>query len=149
MSLFPRTETERVSARNHLPRRSRGNEAHIIFDTAPSQCDRSLVTSAATIFQTPGKLVWAVVLLTSVLSGCIVVPLPNRDTGNPRKDLGQPTSSRIEPGVAAIEDVLLKLGEPDSVSPDERSLAYRSQKTLAMWIAAGGYSAGGGSIDEV
>src|SRR6266581_9613371 len=94
-----------------------------------------------------GFWLWPAVLLASLLSGCIV-PLPNRDTGNPRKDLGQPTASRIEPGVATIEDVLLKLGEPDAVSPDERSLAYRSQRTLAIWIAGGGYSAGGGSIDE-
>src|SRR5439155_3810016 len=79
--------------------------------------------------------VWLAVLLTSLLSGCIVVPLPNRDTGNPRKDLGQPTASRIEPGVATIEDVLLKLGEPGAVSPDERSLACRSQKTAAMGTA--------------
>jgi hypothetical protein len=94
--------------------------------------------------------VWllAVVLLTSLLSGCIVL-LPNRATGNPRKDLGQSTASRIEPGVATIEDVILALGEPDAVSPDERSIAYRSQRAVAMWIIAGGYSAAGGTIDEV
>src|ERR1051325_8102280 len=89
-----------------------------------------------------------VVLLTSFLSGCIL-PLPNRATGNPRKDLGQTTAKRIESGVATIEDVILLLGEPDAVSPDESSIAYRSERAVAMWIIARGYSAAGGTIDEV
>jgi len=104
--------------------------------------------SCATGFQFAQVCICAV-LHACLMSGCIVLPLPNRDTGNARKDLGQPTASRIDPGVASVEDVILELGEPDAVSPDERSIAYRSERAVAMWIFAGGYSAGGGTIDEV
>ena len=96
-----------------------------------------------------GVSVGLAILLTSLLSGCIVIPFSNRETGNARKDLGQATANQIDPGTATIEDVILELGEPDAVSPDERTIAYRSQRSVAAWIIAGGYSTGGGTIDEV
>src|SRR3989442_15550371 len=91
----------------------------------------------------------AAAFLPTFLSGCLIVPLPNRDTGNARKDLGQRVANRIEPGVTTMEHVMLELGEPDAVFSNERSIAYRRERAVAIWIAGGGYSAGGGTIDEV
>ena len=80
------------------------------------------------------------------VSGCIIIPTPEFDSGSARSNLDQQSPAQLLPGVTTMEGVLLTLGEPDAVSPDERKLAYRSEKVVAFWILAGGYSATGGTL---
>ncbi len=90
-----------------------------------------------------------VLILPVFFSGCLVVPLPVKETGNARKDLSQQVAGRLEPGVTTFAEVLLQFGEPDAVAPDERALAYRSERPVALWFVSGGYSGAGGTIDQV
>lgn len=86
--------------------------------------------------------------LTVGTSGCIVIPTPEFNSGAARANINKKTPARFEPGTTTREDVILSLGEPDVVSPDERKLAYRSEKVCGFWILAGGYSATGGTIEK-
>jgi hypothetical protein len=93
----------------------------------------------------------ALFALLMCVTGCVllVVPTPQRDTGYARTNLTQLTPQQFTVGTTTKEEVILALGEPDAVSSDEHKLAYRSEKTVAVWIfaAGGGYSAvatGGG-----
>jgi len=81
-------------------------------------------------------------------SGCLVIPTPEFNSGAARANINKKTTARFEPGTTTREDVILALGEPDAVSPDERKLAYRSEKICGFWILAGGYSATGGTIEK-
>ena len=81
-------------------------------------------------------------------SACIVIPTPQFDSGTARANLNKKSPAGIEPGVSTRQDVLLAFGEPDAVSPDERKLAYRSEKIIGIWIAGGGYSAASGTFTK-
>jgi outer membrane protein assembly factor BamE (lipoprotein component of BamABCDE complex) len=85
--------------------------------------------------------------LSAFLSGCIIIPTPEFDSGNARSNITQASPAQIEPRFTTMEDVLLTFGEPDAVSADERKLAYRSEKVVALWIAGGGNSATGGTLN--
>ena len=77
-------------------------------------------------------------------TGCLllVIPTPHHDTGYARTNLTQLTPQQFTIGKTTTAEVVLALGEPDAVSADEHKLAYRSEKTEAIWIfaAGGGYS---------
>ncbi len=79
-------------------------------------------------------------------SGCLIIPTPEFDSGSARANFNQQSLAQLQPGVTTMEDVLLRFGEPDAVSPDERKLGYRSEKVAGIWILAGGYSAASGAI---
>ena len=49
--------------------------------------------------------------------------------------------ARFQPGKATRAEVILALGEPDAVSANERTLAYRTEKVRAI-LMVGGYGAG-------
>jgi len=83
----------------------------------------------------------AVTLCCLTLAGCIIIPTPQFNSGNARRNLGPDTPARFEPGKSTRTDVLLALGEPDAVSADERTLAYRSEK-VAAYLLVGGYGTG-------
>lgn len=80
-------------------------------------------------------------------SGCIAIPIPTpehtpMDTVT-RQNIGPDTTEWIQPGKTSLTDVLLKLGEPDQVSPDGRKLAYRWQKVRAYVLVG---VPGGGDV---
>jgi hypothetical protein len=77
-------------------------------------------------------------LLTVLTSGCIVVPTPEFNSGEARRNITKETPYRFEPGKTTRTDVILALGEPDAVSPDEFKLAYRSCKVRAWGSFADG-----------
>lgn len=85
------------------------------------------------------------------LAGCLVLPM-NRIAGDSRANVSEKTATDFVPGVTTREDVLLKLGEPDEVSPDEQRLGYRWSRIRLFWIvvAGGPYSAGfvGGDVEH-
>jgi outer membrane protein assembly factor BamE (lipoprotein component of BamABCDE complex) len=82
------------------------------------------------------------------LSGCLVVPVKDQDTGFARNNIGKDTGDRIKPGVATREDVMLLLGQPDSVSPDNRKYVYRAEKIYAIWMVASYGGAMGGDLTK-
>lgn len=94
----------------------------------------------------PGLLV-AVPLLGG-MAGCIIIPTPGLDSGETRTNISRKTTAQFTPGRTTRPEIVLALGEPDAVTPDERKLAYRREKTDAFWFAAGGYNAAGGSIES-
>lgn len=63
--------------------------------------------------------------LAVLLIGC-PVPLPPGYTNESRENLDEQVTDLIKTGVKNREDVLLLLGEPDGVGPDESWLAYGS-----------------------
>jgi outer membrane protein assembly factor BamE (lipoprotein component of BamABCDE complex) len=79
-------------------------------------------------------------------TGCLIIPTPHSDSGYARTNVNQQAQEQFVPGKTTREDVITALGEPDAVSMDERQLAYRSEKVVALWIVGGGYSATGGTI---
>jgi outer membrane protein assembly factor BamE (lipoprotein component of BamABCDE complex) len=81
-------------------------------------------------------------------SGCLIIPTPHFDSGHARSNFNKRSLRQIEPGVTSREQVLLQFGEPDAVSSDRRKIAYRSEKVVAYWIAAGGYQASGGTLTK-
>jgi len=96
---------------------------------------------AADIFALPAALT-----LLMFVPGCVIIPTPEFDSGSARANLNKQSPAQLEPGVTTMEDVLLRFGEPDAVSPDERKLGYRSEKVVGIWILAGGYCAASGAI---
>ena len=81
-------------------------------------------------------------------AGCIVIPTPEFNSGSARANLGKQTPLAFEPGKTTRTEVILALGEPDAVSPDERQLAYRSQKVCGFWFVGAYYSGSGGAIEK-
>lgn len=79
------------------------------------------------------------------LTGCLIIPTPHLDSGYARTNLDRRLSQQFIPGQTTREEIILKLGEPDAISRDERHLAYRSEKVVALWVVAtiGGNGAGG------
>lgn len=86
--------------------------------------------------------------LASGLTGCLVIPL-NRNSGNARTNLQGQSPKRFVPGQTTRAEVILALGEPDAVSSDERQLAYRSEKEVAVWVVVVGGSGGGGGAGSI
>jgi len=79
--------------------------------------------------KTPDTFVkYGLLLLAVFLSGCIVIPTPEFDSGSARTNITENTPLQFEPGKTTRADIIAALGEPDAVSPDERILAYRSEK---------------------
>lgn len=83
----------------------------------------------------------------SLTSGCIVLPTPHIDSGETRTNICEQTANRFAVGAATRADVLLALGEPDAVTPDESRFAFRREKIVGVWFVGGYGSAAGGSID--
>lgn len=93
--------------------------------------------------------VWLLFALLFVgVAGCIIIPTPGLDSGETRTNIDKHTPEQFTPGRTTRAEVMLALGEPDAVTPDERKLAYRREKIAAIWLAGGGYGGGaGGSFD--
>ena len=103
----------------------------------------------------PAKTVWRLAKtlglatgLAILTSGCLIIPTPHFDSGRTRSRFDKRSLGQIEPGVTSREQVLVQFGEPDAVSSDRRKIAYRSEKVVAYWFAAGGYQASGGTLTK-
>jgi len=114
------------------------------MNTAPSsRSTRALIVACRRpVFLT------ATIALIVLGSGCIVIPTPEFNSGAARTNINKQTALRFAPGETTRADVILALGEPDAVSPDERQLAYRSEKICGFWFVAGGYNAAGGTFEK-
>ncbi len=88
-----------------------------------------------------GCLRLALAVFLVALPGCLIIPTPQFDSGETRRNLRPDTPAQFQPGKTTRTEVLLALGEPDATSADERKLAYRSEKIAAI-VLAGGPGAG-------
>ncbi len=77
---------------------------------------------------------FAFVLLICSL-GCIVVPVPQSESGRTRSEVDQQALKEFTPGKTTFAEVTNRLGVPDAISPDERQMAYRTEKTTGMRLA--------------
>ena len=88
----------------------------------------------------PGRLFAAFIssmALVSFASGCVFVPTPPYYARGSRHNVTKQTTKKIEPGLDTIEEVMLKLGEPDDISPDERRIGYRTEKIVGLVYPVG------------
>ena len=89
-------------------------------------------------------------MLTSLVTGCLLVPIPADRPGlGVRTNITPQTADHLGTGDVSRTAVLLQLGEPDEVSPGERQFSYRTQRTKCdlFWVLAGGYNANCGVIE--
>lgn len=86
----------------------------------------------------------ALVMLAS--SGCVVVPVPLPGIKSGR-GVDESTAQTISAGTS-MQDVILRFGEPDSVSIDGRIFAYRFSRTwgAVLWAIGGAGAAQGGAL---
>lgn len=78
----------------------------------------------------PALLAMLAVIITSLTSGCVFIPTPHYYAMGSRENLTAQSTNLIQPGRDTIENVMLKLGEPDAISPDERRMTYASEKAI-------------------
>jgi hypothetical protein len=86
----------------------------------------------------------AACLACLVLSGCIVPIPPHHDTSG-RRNVPAVIPDWLEPGRTTLAEALFRLGEPDDVAIDERTLGWVSVDDLggvALFYAAGPGGAG-------
>jgi hypothetical protein len=97
-----------------------------------------------------GRLPPLLLMLTLLMSGCVVVPIPaNRLDPAVRSNVTPQTVNHLGAGDVSRAEVLLQLGEPDEVSQEERQFRYHTERVKwdVLWLLSGGYSATGGDIE--
>lgn len=87
------------------------------------------------------SMLCCVFLLAGVTPCCVILPTPPYHSGNARDNVDAAATARFRPGKSTRADVILALGEPDAVTANERTLAYRTEKVRAI-LVVGGYGAG-------
>jgi len=83
------------------------------------------------------KAVLTTLAFAGLTSGCILIPTPHYYATGSRQNMSEQSTNMIRSEVDTIEDVLLKLGEPDAVSPDERRMVYSSKKIIGQMFVIG------------
>lgn len=90
----------------------------------------------------------AATLLAGCATGCLVIPTPEFDSGDARANINKQTPRQFEAAKTTRTEVVLALGEPDAVSPDELKLAYRSEKICGFWFVGGYGNSAAGTIEK-
>jgi hypothetical protein len=88
-----------------------------------------------------GKSHWRLALVAVLLCctpGCLIIPTPEHDSGQARANISKKTPACFRTSQSTRAEVVLALGEPDAVSPDECKLIYRSEKICGFWVVYGG-----------
>ena len=89
-------------------------------------------------------------VLTLLMSGCLVVPIPaNRLVTEARANITPQTVNHLGTNGVSRTEVLLQLGEPDEMSLEGRRFRYHTERIKwdVYWVAGGGYTADGGVIE--
>jgi hypothetical protein len=74
--------------------------------------------------------------LAGLSSGCVYIPTNYYASGS-RQNVTAQSTNLIQTGTDTMGDVILKLGEPDAVSPDEHRIAYSSEKIVGLLFFVG------------
>ncbi len=83
-------------------------------------------------------------------AGCLVIPIPaNRQAPGLRTNITPQTVNHLGTGVVSRTEVLLRLGEPDEVSSEERQFRYHTERIKwdIFWAVGGEYHADYGIIE--
>ena len=110
----------------------------------------TLHTGARAADASAARLPSLLLMLTLLMTGCVVVPIPaNRPDPSVRTNITPETVNHLGAGDVSRTDVLLQLGEPDEVSLEERQFRYHTERIKwdVYWLLAGGYSATDGIIE--
>ena len=91
-----------------------------------------------------GRRLAAVALL--LLGGCLVIPVKNYPSAGSRGNISAATTDRLQVGVSTKEEIILLLGEPDSMSEDGCRMGYAWNRVKARWAVWTGVTAIGGEI---
>src|ERR1039458_188923 len=87
----------------------------------------ALHTGARAADASAARLPSLLLMLTLLMTGCVVVPIPaNRPDPSVRTNITPETVNHLGAGDVSRTDVLLQLGEPDEVSLEERQ--FRSEE---------------------
>ena len=81
-----------------------------------------------------------------MLSGCLVIPVDQATVGS-RDKISEDTIAAFQVGVTTRKDVVLRLGEPDYVTEDERQLQYFWSRIYMIWAVVG--QTGNGAVGDV
>ena len=91
-----------------------------------------------------GRLILAAISASSILTACVMIPLPRLDA--PR--IADEQLVPIEMGKTTPAEVEAALGKPDIIWETERIWVYEEGPgSHILWIVGGGYSAAVGLID--
>jgi len=92
----------------------------------------------------------AILAVAVLIAGC-PFPLPPGYTESSRENLSAETTERLVPGVTTREEVLLLLGEPDGVGPNDTWLAYGSVygEGGSVFVICAGNSCGGAGAEKM
>src|ERR1039458_3192942 len=94
---------------------------------ATSHVIGALHTGARAADASAARLPSLLLMLTLLMTGCVVVPIPaNRPDPSVRTNITPETVNHLGAGDVSRTDVLLQLGEPDEVSLEERQ--FRSEE---------------------
>ncbi len=99
------------------------------------------------VVRIPWPLVLVLVLLVGA-PGCLMLPTPEFNSGSARANISKKTPQQFVPGKTTRVEVVLALGEPDAVAPNECKLAYRSEKVCGLWFVGAYYSGACGAIQR-
>lgn len=80
-------------------------------------------------------LLSGVLLAAGSLAGCLIIPT-DYYVKSSRKNTSEEPPETVVAGKTTREEVLLNLGEPDAVSPDETEIWYDAEKVKA-WLIMG------------
>ncbi len=105
---------------------------------------RPTVPACQTPSPSPRYLQWVALVLVSATTGCLVLPTPAFHSGSARENLHRRSLEPLQTNQSTRADVILTLGEPDAVSPDEHQLVYRMERIRALWFVGAGYTGIGG-----
>jgi hypothetical protein len=83
-------------------------------------------------------------ILLLILSGCMVLPLPESEMD--RCNISKGTPDQFRPGLTTRREMILVLGEPDYVTIDERKLVYSPVQLIGFWMIFHYAGASGGAI---
>ena len=97
-----------------------------------------------------GGLLPLLLMLTLLMTGCLVVPIPvNRPVPGARTNITPQTMNQLGTGEVSRAEVLLQLGEPDEMLLEGRQFRYHTERVKwdVYWVLSGEYSANYGIIE--
>lgn len=79
----------------------------------------------------------AIFAASTLLAGCIIVPVPEHGTLGGRLSLAENDTLFIQPGRTTRDEVLLRLGFPERRVDDQRTFVYWWETVMAYVLAEG------------
>jgi hypothetical protein len=85
-----------------------------------------------TIFCSPLMIVFVLLFFSP---GCVDIPMPQSESSRTQSHVDPQVLKEFIMNKTTFAEVTNRLGEPDAISPDERQVAYRTEKITGMRLA--------------